>query len=391
MASAYTPGLKVTSASRISKVRRLPIPGEVLVQKGARVHTDTPVAKANIPGNPQSINVANILGVEAEDIEPFMQKKAGDTVEKDETLALAKSFFGLFKTEVKSPVSGTVEHISEVTGQVIIREPAMPITMHAYIEGTVVDIIEREGVTVETKGAFIQGIFGVGGEREGILKVVVEDENTVLDAHHINDSHEGCILVGGSLVTYEAIQKAAQVGARGIVVGGIIDSDLVKFLGYDIGVAITGHEDVPFTLITTEGFGEINMAHKTFELLTALDGKHASINGATQIRAGVMRPEIIVPDESIDVDEIEAALDGSMDAGTLVRCIREPYFGQLAEVVDFPPELFVIETGARVRIMNVRLRNGEIVTVPRANVELIEELKKFKPRFLRRGFFSLSS
>ncbi len=32
----------------------------------------------------------------------------------------------------------------------------------------------------------------------------------------------------------------------------------------------------------------------------------------------------------------------------------------------------VIETGAKVRIMTIRLSNGEVVTVPRANVELIE-------------------
>ena len=82
MANAYTPGLKVTEASIIRKRRRLPILGEVLVQKGAKVTPDTPVAKAFIPGNPQSINVANILGVEAEDIEHFMQKKPGDRSEE---------------------------------------------------------------------------------------------------------------------------------------------------------------------------------------------------------------------------------------------------------------------------------------------------------------------
>ena len=195
----------------------------------------------------------------------------------------------------------------------------------------------------------------------------------VLDADLINDTCKGCIIVGGSLMTAAAIRKAASVGARGIVAGGIIDKDLVEYLGYDIGVAITGHEDIPLTLITTEGFGAITMAHKTFDLLKAVEGKHASINGATQIRAGVMRPEIIVPDESTVVNDAKANLDGNLDAGTLIRCIREPYFGQLAEIVDLPPELVVIETGAKVRIMTIRLKNGEVVTVPRANVELIEE------------------
>jgi hypothetical protein len=37
------------------------------------------------------------------------------------------------------------------------------------------------------------------------------------------------------------------------------------------------------------------MAQRTFELLKSLTGKKTSINGATQIRAGVMRPELIVP------------------------------------------------------------------------------------------------
>lgn len=372
MANAYTPGLKVTAASTISKRRRLPILGEVLVQKGAKVRPDTPVAKAYIPGNPQSINVANILGVEAEDIEPLMKKKPGDKIEKNEVMAMSSSFFGLFKNEVKSPVSGTIEHISEVTGQVIVREPAMPIIINAYVDGTISEVMDREGVVVETKGAFIQGIFGVGGEREGILKMASKSPEEILDAAQINDTFKGCIIVGGSLMTAAAIKKAATVGARGIVAGGIIDKDLVDYLGYDIGVAITGHEDIPLTLIVTEGFGQITMANKTFELLKAVEGKHASLNGATQIRAGVMRPEIIVPDDTAVVDDSKANLEGNLDAGTLIRCIREPYFGQIAEVVDLPPELVVIETGAKVRIMTIRLSNGEVVTVPRANVELIE-------------------
>ena len=37
------------------------------------------------------------------------------------------------------------------------------------------------------------------------------------------------------------------------------------------------------------------MAQKTFDMLKHRAGSIASINGATQIRAGVVRPEIIVP------------------------------------------------------------------------------------------------
>ena len=37
------------------------------------------------------------------------------------------------------------------------------------------------------------------------------------------------------------------------------------------------------------------MAERTFELLASREGEDAAVNGATQIRAGVMRPEIVVP------------------------------------------------------------------------------------------------
>src|SRR2546429_9734594 len=66
-------------------------------------------------------------------------------------------------------------------------------------------------------------------------------------------------------------------------------------MGLRSGVASTGTETVGFPWFLTEGFGRIPMARRTFELLRKLDGRKASISGATQIRAGVIRPVIIVP------------------------------------------------------------------------------------------------
>ena len=37
------------------------------------------------------------------------------------------------------------------------------------------------------------------------------------------------------------------------------------------------------------------MGDRTFNLLKSHDSKFVSINGATQIRAGVIRPEIVIP------------------------------------------------------------------------------------------------
>ncbi|MBT9152457.1 MAG: hypothetical protein DDT35_00677 [Firmicutes bacterium] len=371
MASAYTPGLLVTESVLVRKRRRLPILGEVTVKLGDVVKPHDIVARTHIPGDPDTVNVANQLGVEGDEIIEFMLKKKGDKVTKGETIAKRSSFFGLFKTSVQSTIEGTVDNVSPVTGVVTLRRPAVPVAIPAYIHGRVIEVTPREGVVVETPAALIQGIFGVGGETQGALVMLAKTNSDILSGEKIKPEHKGKVVVGGSLVTADALRKAASVGAAGIVAGGIIDTDLIEYLGHDIGVAITGAEDIPITLVLTEGFGQINMADRTFALLKSLDGKMASINGATQIRAGVMRPEIIVPLENLTKAQ-ERNTDAGMEAGTPIRIIREPYFGKLATVHTLPPELQVIETGAKVRIMTAKLANGDIVTIPRANVELIE-------------------
>ena len=169
--------------------------------------------------------------------------------------------------------------------------------------------------------------------------------------------------------------RAKEVGVAGLVIGGIHDKDLRALLGYDLGVAITGTEQVGFTLILTEGFGAIPMAAKTFTLLSAHAGQPASISGATQIRAGVIRPEIIIPRDTgasrahgtVTVPEREG-----IRIGDQVRIIRDPLFGKIGEVAGLPSDLQKIPTESEVRVMEVRFGDGSKAVIPRTNIELIE-------------------
>ena len=377
MAHAYTPGLKVTEGMTIQKERRLPLEGEVLVETGTTVDAEDVVAKADLPGNVQLLNVANLLSVPPEEVAEYMLKSVGEAVSKDEVIATTKGLFGLFKSQALSPIDGTIEAVSDVTGQVILREPPIPVEVKAYTNGTVTETVPNEGVTVETYGTYIQGIFGVGGETVGNLVVISQSSGDELTAEQILPEHRDNILVGGSLVTTEAIQKAIQQGVKGIIAGGIDDADLRKLLGYELGVAITGSEEIGITLVITEGFGKIAMAEQTFTLLKAREGMKTSINGATQIRAGVVRPEIVIPlvSDTIGTEEEEkdGSLEGVLEIGSLVRIIREPYFGQLGRVTELPVELQNLETEAQVRVLRVELADGQQTTLPRANVEAIEE------------------
>ncbi|KPJ89927.1 MAG: hypothetical protein AMS17_00095 [Spirochaetes bacterium DG_61] len=371
---AYTPSLGIKKAITVRRVRRLPIKGDVLVDVGEVVEHGKVVAKTQIPGDPYTVRASYLLKCEADEVPMYMLKKIGDAVEKNEVFAKFVGLFGLIKNLVKSPVDGHIESLSTMSGQVIIRERPIPIDVDAYIPGKVMEIMLGEGAVIETNAAFIQGIFGVAGEAHGEIAIATDTPNDILTADHITEDHKGKIVVGGSLATGEALKKALEIGVNGVVVGGIKNADLRRLVGYDIGVAITGYEDLELTFICTEGFGKTNMSNQTFNLLKAFEGELAHINGATQIRAGVLRPEIIIPHDRFKPEsEASEDLSTGMRPGTLMRIIRAPYFGRLARVVSLPPELHKIKTESYVRVVEIEFDDGTRAMVPRANVEIIEQ------------------
>ncbi len=377
MAHSYTPGLKVAKLTVVDKERRLPIKGEVLAKKGDKVKADDIVARTELPGDVERLNLAGRLGMEPKEVieSGVLKKQAGDKIEKGEIIAETKGFFGLFKTVVTSPITGVIESYSEITGQMTLRKPPKLVEVDAYINGEVVDIIEGEGVIVRSAATFIQGIFGIGGEVKGEIVVPVSSPADKLTVNDIKDEYKGKVVVGGSYVTADVLRKARDIGVKAIVVGGIDDKDLRDFMGYDIGVAITGNENLGLTLVVTEGFGEMTMAKKTFNLLKENEGQRASVNGATQIRAGVMRPEVIITKDDVDPSKLkeEETETKGMEVGDYVRIIRAPYFGAIGKVVALPPELHEIETEAKVRVLEFEFEDGRREIIPRANVEIIEE------------------
>ena len=373
MAHSYTPGLTVTERTVIRRRRLLPLPGTVLVSAGDRVRSDQPVARAELPGKVYPVNLANQLSIAPDEIKDYLVKKEGDLVQRDEILAENKPLIKWFKTEIRSPITGTIESLSMVTGQVLLREPPRILDLLAYVDSTVVETIPQQGVVVEAGCSLVQGIFGIGGEVWGEIAVAVQSPDEPLTPAHLKPDMRGKIVVGGSFLPAETMTRAKELGVAGLVVGGIHDKDLRVLLGYDLGVAITGTEHVGFTLILTEGFGTIPMAAKTFRLLSAHAGQKASISGATQIRAGVIRPEIIIPQATSPADSavMQSQREG-IRLGDPVRIIRDPLFGKIGEVSALPADLQKIPTESEVRVLEVKFADGLRAVIPRTNIEVIE-------------------
>jgi hypothetical protein len=399
MAQAYTPGLKAQRRVRHRSRRFLPLTGEVLVEIGQTVAATDVMARTLLPGPVVPVNVAQLLSIPTAELQQSMRISVGDAVASGALLARSNGIFGWFPSECMSPAAGTVEAISNLTGQVLIRGAPQAVEIKAYLAGTVVEVVPQQGATVEAEVTLIQGIFGIGSEAYGPIRLACQKPADALTAERITPELRGAVAIGGGRVVPQALSRAVEMGVAAIVTGGIDDQDLRDFLGYDLGVATTGSERVGLTLIITEGFGDIAMARQTFDLLASRAGADAAVNGATQIRAGVVRPEIVIPWTDGDVLSTEHSVPGTqrpafgvvgntngagdqsesgsslglLRPGATVRIIRDPYFGMLGTVSALPPEPQVLGSGSKARVLEVRLDAGERVVVPRANVELVEQ------------------
>ena len=365
MSKSYTPGLKILEKTSIEKERILPLKGKVHVSSGDKVDSDKVVASTKIPGNVQMLNIANQLNIDPDQVSDCMLCSVDENVKKGQIIARSKGLFGLFKSEVKSPLDGIVGNISNVTGQVIISEKPYPIEVDAYIPGKINSVIDKEGVVVSSYGTLIQGIIGIGGEKKGYIKIINDKE--IGSKHDISDK----IIVIKSNLSYDFYKQINELGVQGIVCGGIDYNTLTKILQKPLGVAITGMEDT-MTIIVTEGFGKIMMADHTHELLHKSNEKFASINGATQIRAGVMRPEIFIG-SNIESEFFKSFNEENLaiSVGSKVRIIREPYFGEIGKVVELPSELVKIDTETMSRIAKIKFKDGNKEIIPRTNLEVI--------------------
>lgn len=370
---AYTPGLKVTPAALLRFERRLPLTGTVDVQVGDRVSFDQVVARTDLPGRVEMVNLASKLGIDPSELPLILKKKEGDPIKRGEILAHSKGFFGFFRVPYAAPIDGTIESISRTTGQVIMRCPPQPIQIKAYVDGVVEEIEKDQGVTLKTFGSLIQGIFGLGGETSGELVVLCSDGAVQCGPDDLSEKHRGKAVVVRKLASADLVREAARLGVAAVIAGGIDDSDVRDLLGYDLGVAITGNERLGVTVVVTEGFGPLAIAQKTFDLLQKQQGKRASISGATQIRAGVIRPEIIITDLNGEWEKkATEPADLELAVGVPVRLIRQPNFGELGTVTDLPVQPVVIPSGAKVRVAEIQLADGQKLLLPRANLELIE-------------------
>lgn len=348
---------RITALTTIRRERLLPAPGQVLVSPGEMVGPTDAVARCQLPGEVRVLDVCRALGVQRDRAAKYMRKTVGDTVKADDVLAAPGGPFGRLKKSCRSPLDGEIVEIRG--GLILIESPATTFELRAHIKGQVTNVMPNRGAVISASGTLIQGMWGNGGEAEGVLKVVADSPKKPLRSRSIDVSCHGTVVVGGRILDEEVLEQAVEARVRGIIAGSV-SAELCPRL-----------KSLPFPVLITEGFGSLFMSQQVFDLLQSNAGREAMLSADTQTRRGAKRPEVLIPlraDEELPHEETGM---NPLKVGDQVRALRAPYLGLVGTVAELPAMSETVQSGAQLPVAVVVQEDETQVLIPLANLELI--------------------
>ena len=221
------------------------------------------------------------------------------------------------------------------------------------------NVVSGLGITIETPGALIQGVWGSGKESYGVLKIGVSDPAESLRGDQIEIAFHGSILVCGSTLDLELLERARELQVRGLVVGAVP----ARAARTRAGAALP--------VVATEGVGRIPMSKPIFNLLQANEGRETMMLAASVGRWKTARPELIIPLPASARPELPPAPGISPARGHRVRIRRAPYQSMVGTIRTLHSTPKSMDNGSRYIGADVTLQDGTVVFVPFVNLDYI--------------------
>lgn len=317
---------------------------------------------------PVALTAAEELGVNLLQFRDCLRVHTGAMVVPGQVLAVKKN--GIRQQFVQSPIYGKVTDISK--GVMTLEPLHVSTELTAYLTGRVTRVLPGQGAYIRALAHVLEGRYGVGGETGGELLLAASCDRA-LQPGDVDIDWKDKIVVSGGSASLAAIEQAASVGVRALVLAYLPLHILLRYAKGTKAVGLTGDEDIPMPIILLAGFLETSAPEEVWASLTQLQGRYASVNGTTHIRAGVIRPEIVVcepewPAGSPETPKVD--LDPQLRIGGSVRILRGKLAGQSGHVLDLPKERQRLTTGSVVRVVQVSV-GGRTVQLPVANLELL--------------------
>jgi hypothetical protein len=349
----YAPITHILAGTSFRRERMLPMPGRVLARRGQSVSAVDVVAEAVLNPQHMLLDIARGLDMSPSQADKLLHCKAGDEVGEGDILA-GRS--GMGRRVVRCPHPGRVMVAGE--GQVLLQLDGHPQELRAGYPGQVVDLIGERGVIIETTGALIQGVWGNGRINYGLLSVQALSPDTPLSVDHLDVSHRGMVLFGGTCMEESVLRAADELPVRGMILASM-DSALVP-------LALR----MSYPIVLIEGFGRIPLNQQAYKLLSSCERRDAAINAEPWNRLTGTRPEIVLPAPSQAVTQLPVESTG-FNPGQTVRMTSRPYQGQVGSLAAVHTGYTYLPSGLSAPAADVRLENGEMVVIPLANLEVL--------------------
>lgn len=365
-----TPKRIISKNVKISRERKLPVSGISKVKVGDKVNFSDTVLEVELKGEVHILRLSQRLGIDPDSLTNGLLVKVGDDVKKGDLIFHRKSFISFFDIKDYSDVSGKVEFISPNSGHLGIRLASKNLELKAFIPGQVEVISNNRSIKIASEVSLLQGVVGYGGERVAEIYYIDNAINKNLDEDLVKSLNlsKPTILAGIKSVTSSGFEALVNSQVVGLIISSISSKDVTEILKTSALGTKPNYSDTNPVIVVIEGFGDIQLSEKANEILKRAHGKTSSINGLTQVRAGAIRPEVIIHEALSNEEMITEVTASFPKIGDIMRVVRGSYFGSVGEIIEIPNKITEINSGVQTHIAVLKI-GSEQVKVSLANLE----------------------
>ena len=337
----------------IRRPRLLPVPGRVLVHPGQKVNASDIVAEGRALGQHILIDIRRALGItRADEADRLIERREGEKLQPGDVIAQTR---GLLARVVRSPVEGEV--VAVYHGRVLLEVAGALTRLPAGFAGNVSEVIPERGVILETHGALIQGVWGNDRFDQGMLLLVARSPEEELTAARLDVSMRGAVIMAGPLADPDVLRMAEEMPLRGLILSSMSPELIPQ----------ASRLQVP--LVVVEGFGKLPYDSVAYKVLTTSEKRDACVKASARNPYSGDCPEIILP---LPAQGTEAAASAEFKNGQVVRVTGLALPGRVGVISQVRPGMTRLLSGLNAPAADVRLENNDLVTVPLANLDVLE-------------------
>jgi len=343
----------LSAQTKIKRNRLLPGDGHVKVLGGQQVKANDVIAEMEAHQKHMVLNVRDSINVSpSEDINHFIHRKELEWVDKGDLIAEKN---GLFKRVLRSPVKGKI--ISIDNGIILIESHSPTKKLLAGFDGTVVEIFPERGAAIETTGALLQCVWGNNYIGSGTLLSSNLTSQDISDPTDFDMNMRGAIFSVNIINSIGILNTINQLNPRGLIIGSI-PAKLFPII-----------RSQKYPIVLLEGFGNSPINKYALDILIQNNNQHVCINAQSIRRDETIRPEIIIPSESLIGEEIIHPVEFA--PGQIVRIHDmgiEPNLGTIEKIYN---EKIKFDNGIFANAANIMLESSMNINCPLSNLEIL--------------------